>query len=392
MNKNGEKLDKYCLVSSGGTPSKKNLFYYENGSILWATIADMEKSDGIVLDTKLKITEKGLSSIGNRIFPKDTLFLAMYGSVGKVAIAGKEMAVNQAILGIQPKNENEIFIPYLKYWLMHNKPKIVNKARGGILKNLSAKIVKNIKIELPSYSDQKKIANLLTQVETLIAKREESIGLLDELLRSSFLDMFGDPVLNSKGWDKKTCIDVASCLVPTRDKPKSFSGGIPWITTNNLIDKGRIKIDRDNYLGLSKEEMKQVKVRIIPKGSVIFTCVGDLGIVSINDEDIVMNQQLHSFQCFDEVNNVFMMFNISFQKRYMYKYASKTTVPYMNKTTCNKIPIILPPKPLQDKFATIVKQVESTKEQYQKSLDELRDLFGSLSQRAFRGELKINHS
>jgi type I site-specific restriction endonuclease len=67
--------------------------------------------------------------------------------------------------------------------------------------------------------------------------------------------------------------------------------------------------------------------------------------------------KLHSFQCFDDINNVFMMYNISFQKNYMYKYASKTTVPYMNKTTCNKIPIILPPKPLQDKFATIVQQV-----------------------------------
>jgi len=250
------------------------------------------------------------------------------------------------------------------------------------------KYLKVKKIVLPEdKDDQIKIANLLTKVERLISKREESITLLDELLKSTFLDMFGDPILNPKGWDKKTCIDEARCIVPGRDKPKSFSGGIPWITTTNLIDKSHVIIDKNNYIGLSDGEIQQVKAKIIPKESIIFTCVGDLGIVSIVDEDIIMNQQLHSFQCFDTVNNIFMMFNISFQKNYMYKNASKTTVPYMNKATCNKIPLILPPKPLQDKFATIVQQLEATKAHYQKSLDELHQLFGSLSQRAFKGEL-----
>jgi len=145
MNKIGKKLDLYCHISSGGTPSRRKDEFY-GGDILWSTIADMEKSDGIVIDTKEKITQEGLASIGNRIFAKDTLLLAMYGSVGKVAIAGKELATNQAILGITPKNEDELFIPYLKYWLIAHKKQIIKKARGGILKNLSAKIVKNLKI------------------------------------------------------------------------------------------------------------------------------------------------------------------------------------------------------------------------------------------------------
>ena len=383
MNKNGKKLDSYCHISSGGTPSRKKKEFY-GGDILWATIADIEKSNGIIIDTKEKITKEGLSSIGNRIFKEGTLLLAMYGSVGKVAIAGKRMATNQAILGIVPKSEKEIFVPYLKYWLLANKPKIIKKARGGILKNLSAKIVKNLKIDLPIYDDQIKIANLLSQVEALIAKREESIKLLDELLKSTFLNMFGDPVLNVKGWEKKTCIDVASCIVPGRDKPKSFTGKIPWITTGDLNHKSFITLEQ-NYMGLSEAEISNVKAKKIPEGSVIFTCVGDLGIVSINNEDIIMNQQLHSFQCSDKVNNIFMMFNISFQKQFMYKNASKTTVPYMNKTTCNKIPIILPPKSLQDKFSTIVQQVEESKKRYQESLNQLHQLFGSLSQRAFKG-------
>lgn len=207
MNKNGTKLDQYCHISSGGTPSRRKESFY-GGDILWSTIADMEKSDGVVVDTKEKITPEGLASIGNRIFVKNTLLLAMYGSVGKVAITGKEMATNQAILGINPKNEDEIYIPYLRYWLMVNKKKIVNKARGGILKNLSAKIVKNLKIDLPSYDKQIKIANLLTQVETLISKREESIELLDELIKSTFLDMF---IFNNNkdSWKVDTLFDLS---------------------------------------------------------------------------------------------------------------------------------------------------------------------------------------
>ena len=386
-----KKLSELCEISSGGTPSRGNPEYY-GGDILWAKIGDIEKSNGLILETEEKITEEGLKNIRNRIFPAGTLLFAMYGSVGKVAFAGKKMSTNQAILGIRLNDTGkiELDLNYLFYWFKINVQILKGKAVGGILKNLSATIVRNFDIPLPTLVDQKHIAKVLSNCEALIQKRKESIYLLDELLKSTFLEMFGDPRSNSKDWEMGPVINYADCIVPGRDKPKSFTGDTPWITTNDLNHLGVTK-ESDEFIGLSDYEIKEVRARVIPLNSVLMTCVGDLGVVSIAGADMVVNQQLHTFQCKEEMNKVFLMFSLSFQKAYMYKVASKTTVPYMNKTNCNNMPTIKPPIGLQNEFALIVDKVDKIKNQYRTSLAELENLYGSISQRAFKGELDLSH-
>ncbi|RLA66337.1 MAG: hypothetical protein DRQ78_04390 [Epsilonproteobacteria bacterium] len=347
MNKNGTKLDQYCHISSGGTPSRRQDTFY-GGDILWSTIADMEKSDGIVVDTKEKITSEGLASIGNRIFAKDTLLLAMYGSVGKVAIAGKKMATNQAILGITPKNEKEIYISYLKYWLMVNKRKIVNKARGGILKNLSAKIVENLKINLPLYDDQIKIANLLTQVETLVAKREESIGLLDELLKSTFLDMFGDPITNPQNREKVRLDDIV-VLQRGFDLPKSdrnIEGKIPLYGSNGIVDfHDEAKFEEGIITGRS----------------------GTIGKVYYSHKPFwPLNTTLFSKDIKGN-NIIYLTFLLRFFR--LERFHQGAGVPTLNRNNVHKEKIYKVDRNEQDEFATIVKQIEATKAYYQDSLD-----------------------
>lgn len=89
-----------------------------------------------------------------------------------------------------------------------------------------------------------------------------------------------------------------------RDKPKSFTGDIPWITTGDLNTTGYTTGSKSG-LGLTIDEIKQVKRKIIPKGSVLMSCIGDLGLTTVTDREVVINQQLHSFQCSDEINNLF---------------------------------------------------------------------------------------
>ncbi|MBT4130707.1 MAG: hypothetical protein HOA22_08560 [Gammaproteobacteria bacterium] len=103
---------------------------------------------------------------------------------------------------------------------------------------------------------------------------------------------------------------------------------------------------------------------------------------------VVVNQQLHSFQC-DEKNitPIFMMYALSYQTPYMNKMASSTTVPYMNKTICNNIPMVYPPVDLQNQFAQHIQVIEQQKQQAQASLAQSEVLFNSLLQRAFKGEL-----
>ena len=320
--------------------------------------------------------------------PKDVL-ITTRGNIGKVALVPErhdDSNINSQLVLLRC---NEGWHP--EYLLHTFNSKFVTRQipaliTGSALKQLSVKNLKKLKIPLPPLDQQKKIAAILDAADAYRQKTKALIEKYDELTQSLFLDMFGDPVGNPKGWEKVPTIKYCDCIVPGRDKPKSFTGNLPWITTGDLRYLGFMIKSRLN-IGLSKDEISEVRAKIIPKNSVIMTCVGDLGVVSINTNDIVMNQQLHAFICHDELNNVFLMHNLSYQTPYMNKMASSTTVPYMNKTVANNTPTIVPPIVLQNQFAGSVQAIEAQKAQAQASLAQAEDLFNSLLQRAFKGEL-----
>jgi type I restriction enzyme S subunit len=279
------------------------------------------------------------------------------------------------------KNKCKADVKYLYYCLKNSKIPDTGY-------NRHFKFLKELKIPLPPLPIQKKIAAVLEKADELKRKREEQIKRLDDLLQATFLDMFGDPVTNPKGWDKKPVKFFADCIVPGRDKPKSFSGHIPWVTTDMLPKLGFIDIGR-NCKGLSLAEISEVNAKIIPKNSVIMTCVGQLGLLAINKEPVVVNQQLHTFQCKREVVPEFLMYALSFETAYMNRMASSTTVPYMNKTICNSIPVIAPPKDKQERFKRFLGKILGQKEKKAKGHSEYENLFNSLMQRAFKGELDL---
>src|SRR5665648_217464 len=251
---------------------------------------------------------------------------------------------------------------------------------------LLKKICLKSKSLLYPFPPKKRFLPFLDAADVYRQKTKTLIEKYDQLAQSLFLDMFGDPVTNEKGWEKTATINYCSCIVPGRDKPKSFTGDIPWVTTGDLNHLGFTEKSISN-IALSKSEIAVVKAKIIPKGSVIMTCVGDLGIISINSNPIVINQQLHAFLCSERINNLFLMYNLSHQTFYMHRMASSTTVPYMNKTIANNTPTIVPPITLQNQFAERIQLIDQQKQQAQASLQKAEDLFNSLLQKAFKGEL-----
>lgn len=318
----------------------------------------------------------------------DIILARMQGTVKVKVIQNEDenIIVSTGFLVLRTKNnaDNKYLFHLLKSSIFQNeKDKLCTGATQKAINNSN---FEKLEIPLPNLTTQQKIAAILDQADAIIQNNRAIVQKYDALTQSLFLDMFGDPVKNDKGWEKKEVINYCSCIVPGRDKPKSFTGHIPWVTTDDLVHLG-ITSKSKKDIGLSEVEISNVKAKKIPAGSVIMTCVGKLGVISINEIEIIINQQLHAFQCFDQLNNVFLMHCLSFQKEFMYKMASSTTVPYMNKTICNSIPIILPPITLQNQFAERVALIEAQKQQAQLALAKSEELFQSLLQKAFKGEL-----
>lgn len=383
-----EKLGNISTLVGGGTPNRSNNEYWENGDIPWLSPTDLKEIGQIteIDNSKDKINSLGLRQSSAKILPVGTVLYSSRATIGKIAINTIEVSTNQGFTNFIC-NQN-LLNKYLAVCLNYYRENILLLSNSTTFKEISKSSFKEFEIPLPPFPQQEKIVKVLDNSSSLVKQQKQLIEKYDVFLKSKFIEMFGDPITNPMGWKKTTCIHVADCIVPGRNKPKSFSGTyMPWITTGDLVDKKAINHSNSNLI-LSKEEIKEVRAKIIPENSIIFTCVGDLGIVSITKKPIVINQQLHSFQCKEDVvNNYFLMFNISMQKQYMYKMATSTTVPYMNKTTCNNIPTILPPIELQNKFASIVEKIEAIKEKETQKLNHLETLHVSLMDKAFKGEI-----
>ncbi len=143
-------------------------------------------------------------------------------------------------------------------------------------------------------------------------------------------------------WIWTTTGQLCECIVPNRNKPKSFSGNIPWVTLPNFDDSFNIDFSTV-YLGLTDQEVEEYNARIVPKGSVVISCVGKFGIVGILSQDAVINQQLHAFLIPPEIHAKYFAYAVKTQKKFMDTNATSTTILYLNKTKCNNIPVPLPP-------------------------------------------------
>ncbi|ANB59387.1 restriction endonuclease subunit S [Anoxybacteroides amylolyticum] len=193
------KLGSLFNITSGGTPSRKNKDYYENGDIPWVKTGDLKNM--YLSDVDEYITQQALNESSAKLFPKGTVLIAMYGAtIGNCSILSIDAATNQACAAFKPNNK--IIPEFLYYYLMSIKERLISLAVGGAQPNISISILKNIEIPLLTINEQKRMVSILNKSRELIDKRKAQIEALDELTQSVFLEMFGDLKSNPKGWKK----------------------------------------------------------------------------------------------------------------------------------------------------------------------------------------------
>lgn len=180
------KLTEVCNTTSGGTPSRHRLDFFEKGTIPW--IKSGELKDTFIKEAEEYITQEALDSSNAKIFPKGTLLIALYGAnVGKTGILEIDAATNQAICAIFPKNET-LERDYTYWFFRKMRPVYLNNSFGGAQPNISQKMLKVTEIPIPSLPEQRRIVayldNLQTEVNTLKHLQAETEAELDALLPS----------------------------------------------------------------------------------------------------------------------------------------------------------------------------------------------------------------
>jgi len=307
---------------------------------------------------------------------------------------------------LRPKNDL-VYSKYLFYQLffLYKRGRTLryqNKTTGII--NLKLDNYLDEKIEVPSFSDQLYIANLLSKAEDLISQRKESIALLDEFLKSTFLEMFGDPVRNRKGWKNNTLNTVINGI---------DSGWSPVCLNkprNNESEWAILKLSAVTHRNFNPLENKlldqsiSIKKGIVPQsGDLLFSrkntyqLVGAAAFVFEDHQRLLLPDTIFRINYKkDKIDGLYLWFllnDLTF-RNVIQSLASGASgsMPNISKEKLNKLKIPIPTIELQTQFAEIVEKIEALKAQYQSSLQELENLYGSLSQRAFRGELTLNQA
>jgi type I restriction enzyme S subunit len=249
-------------------------------------------------------------------------------------------------------------------------------------------------VPLPDVDDQIRIAHLLGKVEGLIARRKQHLSQLDDLLKSVFQEMFGDPVRNEKGWDKPTLKafgKISTGNTPPRNEPANYDEDfIEWIKTDNIAGEAVFVTPSTEHLS----EVGARKARTVTNGALLVACIAgsveSIGRAALTNRAVSFNQQINAIQPGKEVNPLYLYGLFKLSRAYIQSHATKGMQKILTKGDFEKITMIKPPMEIQNQFAVIVERVEGIKSRYLQSLNDLEALYGALSQQGFKGELNLS--
>ncbi len=384
-------LGELVEIRGGGTPSKARAEFYRNGSVPWVTPKDMKKWD---IDSSIdRITEQALENSTAKLIPPNSVLVVIRSGVLKhslpVGISRVPLAVNQDLKALICGRE--VYPQYLGRFLRARAPVILRSVRGTTADNISTAVLKQLEIPLPPLAEQKRIAGILDAADALRAKRRESLAQLDTLIQATFLDMFGDPVTNPKGWD----------VVPFESLGKSRLGKMldaakqtdedrcPYLANLN-VQWNRFVLDDLREMTFTKADRAEFALE---HGDLLICEGGEVGRTAIwrgEMENVFFQKALHRVRLEPDLAvPEFVLWFMWFMAEHggFSDFTTSATIAHLTGVKLKRLPVPLPPVRLQRQFASIFESIDEHREQQTEYRSDLDALFSSLQARAFAGEL-----
>jgi len=386
------KLGDIFTISSGGTPDKKNDNYYRGGNIPWIKTGDLKNQ--YVCGEVEYITEEGLKNSSAKLFPKNTVLVAMYGAtIGACSILSYEASTNQACAAFLP---NDMILPdYLYYFLCSQKEKFIKDGVGGAQPNISAGYLKNVLLKLRNLSEQECIVNQLNDVAELIDKRKKQLSKLDELVKARFVELFGEPITNPMGWEKVNISAVVGGKVSNGFFAKRGeycdNGNVKVLGVANVVNRMYSNTEELPLTNGTDADIQKYGVKygdmLFCRSSLVAAGIGKASIVpkgvpsNVLFECHVIRLPLDLNKCVPEFMQV--LSTTDYFRNQVISQSKTSTRTMIGQDGILKTEIILPPLELQKQFLSFVEQTDKSKSAIQKSLDKLEELKGALMQKYF---------
>ncbi|MGL5031293.1 MAG: restriction endonuclease subunit S [Aeromonas sp.] len=387
------KLKNCCTIVGGATPRRDEKSFWDSPDIPWVTPKDISNlKNKVIHDAPEYISQLGFDKSATFMLPEGSVLLTSRAPIGNLAVTGKPMCTNQGFKSLVPNPD--VDCTYLYYCMLANIEKLQALGNGATFKEVSKKVVEDFEIPLPPLDEQKRIAAILDKADAIRQKRQQAIALADDFLRSVFLDMFGDPVTNPKGWDEvilKDIADIRSGVTKGKIVKEDDAITLPYMRVANVQD-GYLDLSSIQEITVSQKDAKKSMLQI---GDILLTEGGDpdkLGrghVWNGEIENCIHQNHIFSVRVIDSnyIRPSFLSSVISSPrgKKYFLKVGKQTTgIATINKTVLSEFLPFIPPLEMQDKYLGIMKKMKKlplySEQNYIK-------LFSALSQKAFSGQL-----
>ena len=367
-------------IVTGNTPKTSESQNYTSNDICFVKPSDI--ADGIVTclnDSEFYISEYARAKA--RILPPKSVLVTCIGIIGKVAINDVECAFNQQINAIIPDN-SKCLTEYLAYAIQNKQPEMQDVANAPVVPILNKTQFSDIEINLPSLTEQEEIVEKLNAVSRLIALRKAQLAKLDQLVKSRFIELFGDLKTNSKGWQIvgfKDCADIDTNMIHDFEGYEDY----PHIGIDSIEkETGRLV----GYRTILEDGVISGKYLFTPEHIIYSKIRPNLNKVALPDFDGLCSADAYPILVKAEVcNREYLGYTLrsKYFLDYILAFSNRTNLPKVNKNQVEGFKLPLPPIEMQKQFAAFVKQTDKSKLAIQRSLNKLELLKKSLMQKYF---------
>lgn len=306
----------------------------------------------------------------------------------------KKIFLNDSGLTVSTKDNSLLLQEYLNWYLLSMNDEIYSLGRGAGQRNLEIPSFKRMLISYPvDLDEQQKIVSILDKADEIRTKKKQANEKLDEFLKSTFVDMFGDPVNNTKNYPVQNIASFAKVKIGpfgnSLHKEEYITDGIPLVNPSQIVDE---KIVFDSSVSITEKKYKELQAYWLQKDDIIIGRRGEIGRAAVVSNNV---------RCICGTGSLFIRINkpviqplilqkiisSNTMKEKLLNNSVGVTMNNLNAGIIENLGIAIPPIEHQNKFAQIVKKVEEQKQRNEKVIEQMDNLFNSLSQRAFKGEL-----
>ena len=364
------KLKDAFNLQMGKTPSRADLSLW-GGNNKWISIADIGSAKKHISSTKECITDEGVSRSGIKVVPEGTVIMSFKLSIGKTAIVSEDMYTNEAIMAFIDNGTYCIDPNYLYHlccgtdWTQGG-----NKAVMGLTLNKAT--LSEMEIELPTIEEQREIASILDQLDAIIEKRHDELNMIEQLVKSRFIELFGDLASPDCKWETKKLVET--CVAADDIKCGPFG---TQLSKDEYVDSGVAvwEIPQINSLFatfpthyLTEEKAKELDAYSIKAGDIAMSRKGNVGKCAVFPisfaSGIIHSDVLRIRVDGSQVLPLFMMHQLHYSGSVQHQIelvSAGAIMAGINVTKLKQISVHIPPMRLQQQFVAFVEQTDKSK-------------------------------